>query len=96
MEYFNKGYRVKKEMKSILAILGFVFVTLFIVQGLFVLVPIGILTYAAYRGVKFIKSKFIRLKKRENARISPFKIYKKSSKYGCDTEVIDVEYEEIK
>ncbi|KYH29023.1 MULTISPECIES: hypothetical protein [Clostridium] len=96
MEYFNKGYKVKKEMKSILLILGIVFLTLFIVQGLFTLLPLGILAYATYKCVKFIKSKFIKLNKRDNARISPFKIYNKSSKYGYNDEVIDVEYEEIK
>ncbi|WP_097027068.1 ABC transporter [Clostridium peptidivorans] len=95
MEYFNKGYGMDKGLFKILKILGFLFLTYFIIQGLFILIPVGILIYAGYRGIKFIQSKFKRFKKAENINEEAFEIYKDSNQYVYNSEVIDVEYEEV-
>ncbi|QGU95641.1 ABC transporter [Clostridium bovifaecis] len=95
MEYFNKGFGIKRDLKGILISLGFLFLTLFIIQGLFILVPVGILAYASYKGIRFIQSKFKRLKKRENTKVEAFEIYNDKNEYVYNSEVVDVEYEEI-
>lgn len=95
MEYFNKGYGMEKGLMRTLKILGFLFLTYFIIQGLFILIPVGILIYAAFKGIKFIQSKFKGFKKTESIDEEAFEIYKGSNEYVYNTEVIDVEYEEI-
>lgn len=95
MEYFKKGFGIKGELKSVLKILGFIFLTYFIIQGLFILIPVGILVYAGYRGVRFIQSKFNGLKKKETLKSKEFKEYKERNEYIYNPEVIDVEYEEV-
>lgn len=95
MEYFNKSFGIKRDLRGILISLGFLFLTLFIIQGLVILIPVGILAYAGYKGIKFIQLKFKRLKKRENTNIEAFEIYKEKNEFVYDSEVVDVEYEEI-
>lgn len=95
MEYFNKGYGLEQGLMRTLKILGFLFLTYFIIQGLFILIPIGVLIYAGYRGIKFIQSKFRGFKNTENINEEAFEIYKDGSGYVNNSEIIDVEYEEI-
>lgn len=95
MEYFNRDYGVEKRLMRILKILGFLFLSYFILRGLFILIPIAILIYAGYKGIKFIQSKFKGFKNTENINEEAFEIYKDGNEYVYNSEVIDVEYEEI-
>lgn len=92
---FNGSYGVRRGLKGTLMSLAFLFLAVLIVKGLIILIPAAILVYAGYKGIKFIKSKVKSLGKKSDTRVEEFKLYNEKNEYVYNSEVIDVEYEEI-
>ena len=95
MDYLNHRLGIKKVLKALLGSMLILAIVVFIIQGLLVLIPVGIGLWAIYKGIKFIKAKFLGLKRDKVNKVGPIDICNDKFQSMNSSNVIDVEYEQV-
>lgn len=97
MEYTNSGLNVTRTLKSIVSIVVFGFVLLILLKGIFLLIPIALISWVGYKIIKVIMNKFNELTEKEDTEdIETSKMFEENIDDIFNCKVIDVDYEELK
>ncbi|KEI00451.1 hypothetical protein [Clostridium botulinum] len=94
MEYSNKG-SIKRVFNMFVMPIIILFIVLLIIKGLLFLLPICIIGFLGYKGIKLVNSKF-KGTNYNNTNNVDFKEVNSKKEYNFETKIIDVEYEDVK
>lgn len=96
MEYTNSGLNVTRTLKSMISMVAFGFVLLILLKGIFLLIPIALISWIGYKSIKVIKNKFSKLTGKEYTEdIETSKMFEENIDDISNCKVIDVDYEEL-
>lgn len=95
MEYLNHRVGIKRGLKALLVSMMIFAAMIFVIQGLLILIPVGIAAWGIYKAVKFIKSRLLTLKKVNVDKVESIEICEEKFDDMDTSNVIDVEYEQI-
>lgn len=99
MEYINHRLGIKKGLKTLVISLVIFAIIAFIIQGIIKLIPVAIVLWAIFKGVKFIKTKFLNLKKDKvsikTRKAADVENYKGNFEFMDNSNIIDVEYQQV-
>lgn len=100
MEYRNNSFGIYKILKSIISLIIGIFIFLLILKGIFILIPIGIVAWFGYKGVKYIRNKLSKIKTKDEKHSYNIHVDKINENDVDDIfnseSVIDVNYKEVK
>lgn len=95
MEYLNHRVGIKRGLKALLVSMMIFAAMIFIIQGLLILIPVGIAAWGIYKAANFIKSRLLTLKKVNVDKVESIEICEEKFEDMDTSNVIDVEYEQI-
>lgn len=97
MEYTNNRLNATKTLKSIISMVVFGFVLLILLKGIFLLIPIALISWIGYKVIKVIMNKFSELTGKEYTEdIETSETFEENIDDIFNCKVIDVDYEELK
>lgn len=96
MQYKKGSLDVMNYIKAFAKVALGIFVVYIILQGIFMLIPIVLVCWVAYKLIKKLNIKTENFKsKRENQHFKDKEVYYTNTNDEFDTNVVDVEYKEV-
>ncbi|MCY6355959.1 hypothetical protein [Clostridium sp. ZS2-4] len=97
MEYSNNGLNATRTLKSMISMIVVGFVLLILLKGIFLLIPVALISWIGYKIIKVIMNKLNEFTgKEDNEDIQTSKIFEQNIDDIFNCKVIDVDYEELK
>lgn len=97
MEYSNDGLNATRTLKSMISMIMVGFVLLILLKGIFLLIPVALISWIGYKIIKVIMNKLSEFTaKEDNGDIQTSEIFEQNIDDIFNCKVIDVDYEELK